>query len=388
MNSPYKFVPQARLLDFMRQAGNPDLINLAAGLPSVDCVPKAALKRAFDAAFSEEPDVALGYHTPDGDYQLRERIASRFARRGISVTPEEMVITTGCTQALHGMIRLLAQPGDVVACEAPAYYATLEMLGDMGMRVLPIPVRDSHGVDLDLVVTLFERFQPKFFVVCSTLSNPSGATMPNEGRRALVEICRKAGTRILEDEIYGELSEIEGLRPIRSYDDGSIVSYVMSFSKTVAPGIRVGVCVPGGNTDRFAQLKCQQDMHSATLCEVAFRKYLEEADLDSHLKYLKALNRQRRETGRELIEKFFPEGTTIWTPEGGFLLWIEVPPRIDTEAAYQAALRKNVAFSRGKSFFTTPGAKISAMRINCSRPTANELVQGIETLGEILWQGI
>jgi DNA-binding transcriptional MocR family regulator len=388
MNSPYKFVPQARLLDFMRQAGNPDLINLAAGLPSVDCVPKAALKRAFDAAFSEEPDVALGYHTPDGDYRLRERIASRFARRGISVTPEEMVITTGCTQALHGMIRLLAQPGDVVACEAPAYYATLEMLGEMGMRVLPIPVRDSHGVDLDLVVTLFERFKPRFFVVCSTLSNPSGATMPNEARHALVEICRKTGTRILEDEIYGELSEIEGLRPIRSYDDGSTVSYVTSFSKTVAPGIRVGVCVPGGNTDQFAQLKCQQDMHSATLCEVAFRKYLEEANLDSHLKYLKALNRQRRETGRELIEKFFPEGTTIWTPEGGFLLWIEVPPRIDTEAAYQAALRKNVAFSRGKSFFTTPGAKISAMRINCSRPTANELVQGIETLGEILWQGI
>jgi DNA-binding transcriptional MocR family regulator len=388
MNSPYKFVPQARLLEFMRQAGNPDLINLAAGLPSVDCVPKAALKRAFDAAFSEEPDVALGYHTPDGDYQLREKIAARFARRGISVTPEEMVITTGCTQALHGMIRLLAQPGDVVACEAPAYYATLEMLGDTGVRVLPIPVRDSHGVDLDLVATLFERFHPKFFVVCSTLSNPSGATMSNEARRTLVEICRTTGTRILEDEIYGELSEIEGLRPIRSYDDGSIVSYVMSFSKTVAPGIRVGVCVPGGNTDRFAQLKCQQDMHSATLCEVAFRKYLEEADLDSHLKYLKALNRQRRETGRQLIEKFFPEGTTIWIPEGGFLLWVEVPPHINTEAAYQAALRKNVAFSRGKSFFTTPDGKNSAMRINCSRPTANQLVQGIETLGKILWQGL
>jgi DNA-binding transcriptional MocR family regulator len=388
MNSPFKFVPQARLLDFMRQAGDPDLINLAAGLPSVDCVPKAALKRAFDAVFSEEPDVALGYHTPDGDYRLREKIAARFARRGISVTPEEMVITTGCTQALHGMIRLLAQPGDVVACEAPAYYATLEMLGDMGMRVLPIPVRNSQGVDLDLVATLFERFHPKFFVVCSTLSNPSGATMSNVARRDLVEICRKTGTRILEDEIYGELSEIEGLRPIRSYDDGSIVSYVMSFSKTVAPGIRVGVCVPGGNTDRFAQLKCQQDMHSATLCEVAFRKYLEEADLDSHLNYLKALNRQRRETGKELIEKFFPEGTSIWIPEGGFLLWVEVPSRIDTEAAYQAALQKNVAFSRGKSFFATPDPKNSAMRINCSRPTANELAQGIETLGKILGQGL
>jgi DNA-binding transcriptional MocR family regulator len=352
----------------------------------VDCVPKAALKRAFEAAFSEEPDVALGYHTPDGDYALREKIAERFARRGISVTPEEMVITTGCTQALHGMIRLLAQPDDIVACEAPAYYATLEMLGDTGIRVLPIPVRNSKGVDLDLVSSLFERFRPKFFVVCSTLSNPSGATMPNEARRALVEICQKTDTRILEDEIYGELSEIDGLRPIRSYDDGSVVSYVTSFSKTVAPGIRVGVCVPGGNTDRFAQLKCQQDMHSATLCEVAFRKYLENADLDSHLAYLKALNRQRREMARELIENHFPQGTIIWIPEGGFLLWVEVPQGIDIEAAYQAALQKNVAFSRGTAFFTTPEAKVNSMRINCSRPTTNQLVQGLEILGKILRQ--
>src|ERR1700761_6536861 len=122
---PYKFAPQARLLEFMRQAGNPNLINLAAGLPSVDCVPKAALKRAFDAACSAEPDAALGYHTPDGDYGLRVKIAERFARRGILVTPEEMVLTTGCTQALHGMIRLLAQPGDVVAFGTAAHYATL-----------------------------------------------------------------------------------------------------------------------------------------------------------------------------------------------------------------------------------------------------------------------
>src|ERR1700726_2058563 len=386
MNSPYKFAPRARLLEFMRQAGNPNLINLAAGLPSADCEPKAALKRAFDAAFSDEPDVALGDHTPAGDYALREKIAERFARRDISVTPEEMVITTGCTQALHGMIRLLAQPDDVVACEAPAYYATLEMLGDSRIRVLPIPVRDSQGVDLDLVSTLFERFRPKFFVVCSTLSNPSGATMSNEARRALLEICRKTDTRILEDEIYGELSEIEGLRSIRSYDDGSVVSYVTSYSKTVAPGIRVGVCLPGGNTDRFAQLKCQQDMHSATLCEVAFRKYLEGADLDSHLNYLKALNRQRRELGRDLIEKYFPDGTMIWIPEGGFLLWVEVLPCIDIEAAYQAALVKNVAFSRGAAFFSNSEAKVSSMRINCSRPTATELVQGLETLGKILSQ--
>jgi 2-aminoadipate transaminase len=384
MISPYTFAPRARLLEFMRQAANPRLINLAAGLPSTECVPKADLKRAFDAALLEESDVALGYHTPDGDYLLRERIAERLLRRRIPVTAHELVITTGCTQALHGMIKLLAKPGDIVACEAPAYYATLEILGDLGIRVLAVPVRDAQGVDLELVSALFERFRPRLFVVCSTLSNPSGATMPNTARRALVELCQKTGTRILEDEIYGDLSEIEGLLPIRSYDDGTIVSYVTSFSKTVAPGIRVGVCLAGPYTDRFALLKCQQDMHSATVCEVAFRKYLENADLEGHLKFLKTLNRQRRELAYEVIKQYFPAETVVWAPEGGFLLWAEVPQRIDTEAAYLAALHQDVAFSRGAAFYTTPETKISAMRLNCSRPTTEQLVNGLEILGKIL----
>ena len=384
MISPYRFTPRARLLEFMRQAGNPNLVNLAAGLPSTECVPKADLKQAFDAALLEETDVALGYHTPDGDYLLREKIAERFSRRGIQVTADNLVITTGCTQALHGMIRLLAQPGDIVACEAPAYYSTLEILGDLGIRVLPVPVRNSQGVDLDLVSALFERFRPRLFVICSTLSNPSGATLPNSARRALVELCRKTGTQILEDEIYGDLSEIEGLLPIRSYDDGNTVSYVTSFSKTVAPGIRVGVCAAGPNTDRFALLKCQQDMHSATVCEVAFRKYLENSDFESHLKFLKTLNRQRRELACQVIKEHFPPETIVWTPEGGFLLWVEVPQQIDIEAAYESALQQNVVFSRGTAFYTTPQAKISAMRLNCSRPTAEQLVSGLEILGRIL----
>jgi DNA-binding transcriptional MocR family regulator len=370
----------------MRQTGQPNLINLAAGLPSADSVPKAALQKAFESAFAEEADAALGYHTPDGDYPLRRILANRFAQRGIQVRPEEIVTTTGCTQALHGMIRLLAQPDDIVACEAPAYYATLEILGDMGVRILPVPVKDAHGVDLDLVASLFERFRPKLFVVCSTLSNPSGATLPNEARRQLLEICRSTGTRIIEDEIYGDLAEIEGLQPIRSYDDGSTVAYVTSFSKSVSPGIRVGVCIPGRDTEAFALLKCQQDMHSATVCEVAFRKYLEKGDFEAHLRFLRGLNRRRRELALDTIRRAFPEETKIWRPEGGFLIWAEIPPQVDIEAVYQRALAKKVAFSRGKAFFTHSAG--SAMRLNCSRPTEEELVKGLEIVGELIGQAL
>jgi 2-aminoadipate transaminase len=384
MISPYAFRPRGRLLDFMRQVGNPDLINLAAGLPSTECVPKAALEQAFAETLHANADEALGYHTPDGDLKLREILVERFQRRGIRTAADKMIITTGCTQALHGMIRLLTRPGDVVACEAPAYYATLEILGDLGIRVLPIPVRDSEGIDLDLTRTLFRRFRPTLFVICSTLSNPSGSTLSNEARIELVKICRDSGTRILEDEIYGELSEIPDLKPIRAYDDGSTVAYVTSFSKSVAPGLRIGVCIPGIDSDSFALLKCQQDMHSATLCEVAFRNYLERDELDRHLEFLRAFNRRRRELGIRVIHESFPASTRVWEPAGGFMLWVELPSGIDIERVYQQATEMNVVFCRGAVFFTSENEHVGAMRLNCSRPTEAALVKGLKILGQIM----
>jgi DNA-binding transcriptional MocR family regulator len=384
MISPYIFRPRGRLLDIMRQVGNADLINLAAGLPSVDCVPKAALEQVFAETLRDDADEALGYHTPDGDLRLREILAERFRRRGIMTTVDKMVITTGCTQALHGMIRLLARPGDVVACEAPAYYATLEILGDLGVRILPIPVRDSDGIDLDLVRTLFRRFRPTLFVICSTLSNPSGSTLSNEARIELIQICQDSGTRILEDEIYGELSEIPHLKPIRAYDDGSTVAYVTSFSKSVAPGLRIGVCLPGVDSDSFALLKCQQDMHSATLCEVAFRNYLERGHLDRHLEFLRTFNRKRRELGLRVIQECFPKSARVWEPAGGFMLWVELPTGVDIDWVYQQGIEQKVAFCRGEVFFTSENEHIGAMRLNCSRPNEAALVKGLKILGQIM----
>ena len=384
MISPYTFQPRGRLLNVMRQVGDPGLINLAAGLPSVHCVPKEDLANAFAVTLKENADEALGYHVPDGDVRLRQLLVDRFRRRGVNTKVDQIVITTGCSQALHGMIRLLTNPGDIVACEAPAYYATLEIIGDRGLKVLPIPVRDSNGIDFELAQVLFRRFRPKLFVICSTLSNPSGATIPNEARKGLIELCRETGTRILEDDIYGELSENPDLKPIRAFDDGSIVSYVTSFSKTVAPGLRIGVCLPGTDANPFALYKCQEDMHSATLCEVAFRRYFETGRLDSHLDFLRRFNRERRELALRVVEECFPTSAKVWQPSGGFLLWVELPPTTDVERVYRTALNEKVAFCPGAAFFTSQEQEVAAMRLNCSRPTEDELVTGLRVLGRSL----
>jgi len=384
MISPYTFQPRGRLLNVMRQVGDPGLINLAAGLPSVHCVPKEDLARAFAVTLKENADESLGYHVPDGDVRLRELLVDRFRRRGVNTEVDQIVITTGCSQALHGMIRLLTNPGDIVACEAPAYYATLEIIGDRGLKVLPIPIRDSSGIDFELAQILFRRFRPKLFVICSTLSNPSGATIPNEVRKGLIELCRETGTRILEDDIYGELSENPDLKPIRAFDDGSTVSYVTSFSKTVAPGLRIGVCLPGTDANPFALYKCQEDMHSATLCEVAFRRYFETGRLDGHLDYLRRFNRERRELALRVVEECFPSSAVVWRPAGGFLLWVELSPATDIEGVYRTALSEKVAFCPGAAFYTSQEQEVAAMRLNCSRPTEDELVTGLRVLGRSL----
>ena len=384
MISPYTFQPRGRLLNVMRQVGDPGLINLAAGLPSVHCVPKEDLAKAFAVTLKENADESLGYHVPDGDVRLRELLVDRFRRRGVITKVDQIVITTGCSQALHGMIRLLTNPGDIVACEAPAYYSTLEIIGDRGLKVLPIPVRDSNGIDFELAQILFRRFRPKLFVICSTLSNPSGATIPNEVRKALIELCQETGTRILEDDIYGELLENPDLKPIRAFDDGSTVSYVTSFSKTVAPGLRIGVCLPGTDANPFALYKCQQDMHSATLCEVAFRRYFETGRLDSHLDFLRRFNRERRELALRVVEECFPSSAEVWRPAGGFLLWLELPPSTNIEGVYRTALREKVAFCPGAAFYTSQEQEVAAMRLNCSRPSEDELVKGLRVLGRSL----
>ena len=233
------------------------------------------------------------------------------------------------------------------------------------------------------MATLFPKFQPRFLVVCPTLSNPSGATLPPENRNALLDLCRCSSTRIIEDDIYGELCENAEVQPIRAYDDGTTVAYVSSFSKTVAPGVRLGFCVRGPDYDRFALLKCQPDMHSATACEAGVRQYLERGTLDQQLDALRKFNRERRELGLEVIAEHFPTDIKVWLPAGGFMLWVELVDGTDLETVYRAALAQKVAFCRGNAFYTTPEVP-AAMRLNTSRPTPDELGRGLKILGKIL----
>jgi DNA-binding transcriptional MocR family regulator len=383
MVEPRSFKVSARLIDFMRQADERGLINLAAGVPGLDSLPTEELCEAFTRSFVDEGAAMFAYHHPEGDHALREHLAERLRKRGANVTGKQLLTVTGCTQGLHVMLSLLVKPGEVVAVEAPGYYGMLELLSILGARVLPLRVRGGDGVDPAEVEEAFARWRPKCFVICSALSNPSGATIPEANRARLVQVCQRLGVRIIEDDIYGELLDGGALRPMLAYDDGATVSYVSSFSKTVAPGLRVGVCAPGTLFEDAAALKCREDLHSSVVSEVALREFLESGALDSHLDRLRARNRRRREIALEIIARTFPKGTTITPPRGGYMLWVELPQPIDLAKARAAALAQHVAFAAGTVFFTNEPTT-GCLRLNCAKAGEDELVRGLEILGGVL----
>ncbi len=390
MHSPFPFNAPARLVDHMRQAAEPGVINLGAGVPGLDALPFEALRRAAEAAFEEEGAALFSYQHPSGDPRLRALLGERLATRGVrGIGPDNLVTTTGCTQALHAILSVLIKPGDVVACEAPAYYGMLEILADAGARALPLPIRGGEGLDLDAAEAAFARWKPTCLVICTSLSNPTGATLPVPARERLVALCRQHGVRMVEDDIYSELLDAGAPPPCRAFDDGSVVSYVTSFSKTVSPGLRIGFCIPGTPEieDALAALKCRQDIHSPVLTEAILRRFLAAGLFDPHLQRLRERNRRRRALALESIRGSFPAGSEVHAPEGGYMLWVRLPEQVEIRSVVARAKEEKVAFASGTGFYAVAegGARpLPHVRLNCARGTEEELKRGVEILGKVV----
>jgi DNA-binding transcriptional MocR family regulator len=367
----------------MRQADSSDLINLAAGVPSPEYLPSRELTKALEEVIANEGASLFAYHHPEGDHRLRSWLASYIKARGVDVRGDQIVITTGCHQALQLMVTLLAKPGVVVACETPTYYGLLEILGDAGVKILPLPIHGALGIDPDEAGAAIRKWKPKFLIACSSLSNPSGATMPDDARKALVEICRQNRVRIVEDDIYSELVDGGAPKPLRAYDDGNTVSFVTSFSKSVSPGLRVGYCIPGDLHESFATLKCKQDLHGAVPTQAAMRTFFEKGGLPGHLDGLRKNYEALRKLGSDAVRKSFPQDAQLTQTRGGYMLWVSLPRRIDMEKVRSLARERKVAFAAGDVFFPAAPEQ-SHFRLNCAKATPEDLVKGLEIVGGIL----
>ena len=373
-----------RLLDLMRQTEDPKVINLAAGIPSPDFLPLDALKAALEGEVQSRAREMFSYHRPEGAAPLREAIRDYLAVRGIRVTPEEVLVTTGCSGGLASIIGTILKKGDTVVCEAPAYYGQLELLRAAGVRFRTVPTAVGQEPDpAKWEKVLKAKPKPKLLVVTSTLSNPSGATLREEWRPKLVEICRKAGVLILEDDIYGDLLGRNRPKPLRAFDEGSTVLYATSFSKTVAPGLRIGFSLPGKWMEEAADRQCRQSIHGAVPPEYLTAAFLRSGRMEGHLEMLKSVYGKRRELAGGILSRDLPEGFQADDPAGGYLLWVRGGKAGVMEEVRKKCLERGVAVVGGGIFFPlTP--KEACFRLNCARATPEDLARGVGIFCEVL----
>ncbi len=369
----------------MRAIERPGWTNLAAGIPSTELLPVPALRRAFTRANQSGGLSIWAYQRPEGRVGLRAAITARLATRGARVNADTVITTTGCTQALRLCLRAAVRPGDTVLCEDPAYYNLLEQIHDLGARTLPLPVDPVHGIDPDRALAAARRHRARCIIVCTTLSNPTGATMPVPARRALVTGARKAGLRILEDDIYADLHEDGAPPPLRAFDpSGRTVALVTSFCKSVAPGLRVGFMIPwAGLYEEVLRMKCMADMHSATVAEATLEAFLDSGGLESHLQRLRRACHRRRTLLADAVTAHFPPGTRVYNPPGGFLIWVETALRMSAAAETAASHAAKVSFAPGRLFRLRPSRTL-CMRLNAARAPENELAPAARNLARAL----
>lgn len=318
-----------------------------------------------------------------GSLELRRQIAKRYALLGMSVDPEDIVITSGAMEALNLCLAAVTSPGDVVALESPAFYASLQAAERLGLKVVQVATDREEGVDLDALEAAIRKRKVKACWLMPNLQNPLGATMPVEKRRALAKMLARHEVPLVEDDVYAELRFGEALPPAKAFDAKGLVMHCGSFSKSLAPGYRVGWCLPGRFRRDVERAKLSTSIATSVPAQEGIAEFLRQGGYDRHLRRLRRTFASSQARFRTAIERAFPAGTRISSPEGGYFVWVELPPRCDAMKLHARALREGISIAPGP-MFSASGDFANALRINCGHPWDEAIAAAIQRLGKLI----
>ncbi|MDF3147954.1 MULTISPECIES: PLP-dependent aminotransferase family protein [unclassified Streptomyces] len=368
------------LRDILAVTARPEVINFAGGLPAPELFDREGIAAAFRDVLAETPAQALQYATTEGEPRLRAGLAARISARGLATDADDVLITTGSQQGLSLLATALLDPGDTVLVEDPCYLAALQAFRFAGARVVAVP-GDAHGVDAWALEELVVRERPKFFYTVPTFQNPTGRTLPAERRSAVAEVAARCGLWIVEDDPYGELRyEGERVPWIASYPGAEDRTALLgSFSKVMAPGIRVGwLRAPAALRRACVVAKQAADLHTPPLNQLAAARYL--TGLDAHVARVRDVYRERRDAMLAGLPGALPEGSTWNRPEGGMFLWARLPESYDTTALLPKVVQQDVAYVPGAPFYTGEPDR-STLRLCFVTQRPEEIGEGLERLG-------
>ncbi len=370
--------------EVMMDYNDQNLLQLGIATPNLDLLPVEKLNRMLARETRRFANQAVSYEFPPGNLRLRKQIAQRLLLSGCTLGPDQIVITSGCVEAVVLSLRTLCKPGDTVAIETPVYFNFLQMIEDLGLKALEIPASPRGGISLEALEYALDRNsgEVKACIVLSNFNNPLGSRMSDEDKLRLVQMLENYQIPLIEDDIYGDLSYSDERPSVaKSFDKTGNVLLCSSFSKTVAPGYRVGWIAAGRYQKQIERGKMLGSVACASPPQLAIAEFLANGGYEHHLRSIRrAYARQSAQMG-DAIGRAFPAGTRVSRPQGGFVLWVEMPEKVDSILLYKKAKGYGLAIAPG-SIFSVDGKYRNCIRLNAA--TWSPAVEvAIDTLGRL-----
>ncbi|PCE32453.1 aminotransferase-like domain-containing protein [Burkholderia ubonensis] len=369
-----------RLVDSIKDQ---DIVQLGSAFASYSLFPMGSLWRCVTSVARNMNRTRLLSGFPPGDEGLRRQIALRYLIAGASLPMDEIVITTGALEALTLSLQALTRPGEVIAIERPAFHAVLQAVQRLHLKAVEIPVDPRTGLDLDALAEALDRHPIRACWLMTSFHNPTGATLSDERKRALIDLLAAHQVPLIEDDVYSELYfGSTPMRPAKLYDDSGLVLHCGSFSKCLAPGFRIGWVAAGRYVHQIRQAKCVAAPSADVPAQLAISSYLQDGGYDRFLRKLRRNLAAHQEQMLAAVRAYFPQGTEVFAPLGGYFLWLELPPRVDALRLFGAAMENGISIAPGPIFSATGGFR-RYVRLNYGRPWTPAVENAMRTIGAL-----
>ena len=381
MQRPVDISQWDQVLDLIRVSPAEAVIQLGRGMPDVTSPTLRPLMRSLSLLSRHQDMPGLYYDNISGAHTLREQIARMMIDSGCNLSANDLLITSGCHEALSASVRALCSPGDIVAVDSPSFFGAMQTLKGLGMKALEIPTDPLTGISLEALELALEQWPIKAIQLTPSCNNPLGYVMPEARKRALLTLAQRFDVPIIEDDVYGDLAyTYPRPRTIKSFDEDGRVLLCSSFSKTLAPGLRVGWVAPGRYLEQVLHMKYIGTGSTAPQPQLAIADFLAGGHYQPHVRRMRTQYQRGRDQMIDWVMRYFPEGTRASRPQGGFLLWIELAEGFDTLRLNRALLGQGVQVAVG-SIFSASGKYRNCLRMNyAAKPTA-EIEDAVRKVG-------
>ncbi|HEX8963094.1 MAG TPA: PLP-dependent aminotransferase family protein [Rhodocyclaceae bacterium] len=361
------------------------VLPLGAAFPGPGLLPSQTMQRMI-AKVARGPRDLLGGGSwvSTNDERLVRQIVRRSFDFGASLSSDEVVVTNSCTEAMNLCLRAVAKPGDTIALESPTYFVLLQIIESLGLKALEIPTDPRTGVSVEALELATRSGAVAACLLIPNANNPLGCIMPEDNKRRVARLLAERNVPLIEDDIYGDL-HFDGARPwpIKAYDTAGNVMLCSSFSKTISPSLRVGYVAAGRRLPQISLLKTLASGPTGPIQQAALAEFIEGGGFDRHLRRLRRAFSAQVARMSEAVAEHFPPGCLLSRPQGGFVLWVEMPRAVDALELHGAAVAEGIAFTPGQLF--SPSARYrNCLRLNCGNPWDARLDAAVRRLGELV----